>query len=130
MMSACRDIAGDHRADRFEPLPAHIAVVGARLQRNPLGARVAAAALRARALARVPDCRARFTISIGAAVDRVFDHPVETGVTRTPPDRVAIRPLRGEIKAMLLEPEQRLARTAEFLDLVENQRDRRLHAPI
>ena len=31
---------------------------------------------------------------------------------------------------MLLEPEQRLARTAEFHDLVENQRDCRLHAPI
>lgn len=31
---------------------------------------------------------------------------------------------------MLLEPEQRLARASEFLDLVENQRDRRLDAPI
>ena len=29
-----------------------------------------------------------------------------------------------------MEPQQRLARAAKFLDLVEDQRDRRLHAPI
>ena len=42
MMSTRRNIAGDHRADRFEPLPAHIAIVGPRLQREPVGARLAA----------------------------------------------------------------------------------------
>ena len=38
MMPARRDVAGDHRADRFEPLPAHIALVVAGLQRKPVGA--------------------------------------------------------------------------------------------
>ena len=42
VMPTCRNVAGDHRADRFEPLPAHIAVMGAGLQRKPVGARLAA----------------------------------------------------------------------------------------
>ena len=38
MMPARGDVAGDHRADRFEPLPADITLMGARHQRQPLGA--------------------------------------------------------------------------------------------
>src|ERR1700677_1327984 len=122
MMSTCRDIAGDHRADRFEPLPAYIALVRVGLQRNPLGARLAATGLRAHAVGGVAHRRARFTIGIGAAVDRVFDHPVESGVTRTPPDRIAIGPLCRKIKTMLLEPEQRLGAPSQFPVLLENKR--------
>src|SRR3954470_12984199 len=42
MMLAGGDIAADHGADRFEPLPAHVAVMGVRHQRQPLRPRLAA----------------------------------------------------------------------------------------
>jgi hypothetical protein len=129
MMPASRDVAGDHRADRFEPLPAHIALVGAGLQRKPVGARLAAD-LHTDALGSVSCRRGRSTIDIGAAVDRVLDHSVESGVTRTPPGRITVRLLRWQVEVMLMEPEQRLSRASKFLDPVEDQRDRGLHAPI
>ena len=129
VMPTRRNVAGDHRADRFKPLPAHIAVVRAGLQREPVGARPAADP-RADALGPVSHRHGRSTIRIGAAVDRVLDHPVESGVTRAPPGRVTVRLLRRKIEVLLMEPEQRLSRAAEFFDLVEDQRDCRLHAPI
>ena len=129
MMPARRDVAGDHRADRFELLPAHIALVGAGLQRKPVGARLAAD-LHTDALGRVPCRHGRSTIDIGAAVDRVLDHSVESGVTRTPPGRITVRLLLWQVEVMLMEPEQRLSRASKFLDPVEDQRDRGLHASI
>src|SRR5262245_14083286 len=112
MMPTCREVAGDHGADRFEPLPAHVALVDARLQRDPVGARLAVD-LPADAVGRIPRHRPHSTIGIGAAVDRVLDHPVESGVTRTPPDHLAVRPLHRKIEAMLVEPEQRLSCAAK-----------------
>lgn len=89
VMSAGWNIAGDHRADRFEPLPAHIAVVGAGLQREPVGARFAAD-LHTGAPGAVSHRHSRSTIGIGAAVDRVLDHPVESGVIGPSPGRLAV----------------------------------------
>jgi len=130
VMPARRDIIiRDHRADRFEPLPADIAFVSARLEAKPVGARLTAT-LHAWALFHISHRRGRFTIRICAAVHWVLDHPVESGVARSPPNRVAIALLRRKFEALLVEPEQCLSSASEFLDLVEDQRDCRLHASI
>ena len=129
VMLARWNVARDHCADRFEPLPAHIAIVGPGLQREPVGARLAADP-HTGALGAVSRRHGCSTIGIGAAVDRVLDHPVESGVTRTPPARLAVRMLHRKIEVLLMEPEQRLSRASKLLDLVEDQRDRRLHAPV
>jgi hypothetical protein len=68
MMRARRGIIiRDHRADRFEPLPADIASVSARLEGKPVGARLTAN-LQAWTLFEISHRRGRFTIRICAAV--------------------------------------------------------------
>src|SRR5690242_16376332 len=68
--------------------------------------------------------------SHGAAVDRVLNHPMNGGVVRTAPGGVPIALLYRQVEAMLMEPEQRLTRAAEFQHLVEDQRDRFLHTAV
>src|SRR5882672_4974056 len=123
------NVAADHGADCLEPLPAHIPFVGAELQRQPFAPRLAAD-LHAHALGGVSRRHSRLTIGIGAAVDRVLNDPVDGGVTRSPPGRVAIGLLCRQIEVVLVEPAERLSGTAQFLDLVEHQLDRFLDAPI
>src|SRR6476620_11775797 len=72
----------------------------------------------------------RLTIGIGAAVDRVLDHPVDGGVVRTPPSCLAIFALHRQIKTILVEPEQSLPSAAELQDFVEDQGDGFLHAAV
>ena len=78
VMPAGGNVAADHRADRLEPLPAHIAFMGVGLQRQPFVPRLAAD-LHAHALGAVSRRHSRLTIGIGAAVDRVLDDPVDGG---------------------------------------------------
>lgn len=123
------NVAADHGADRLEPLPAHIPLVGVGLQRQPLVPRLAAD-LHAHALGGVSRRHSCLTIGIGAAVDRVLNDPVDGGVARSPPGRVAVGLLHRQIELVLVEPAERLSRAAQFLDLVEHQLDRFLDTPI
>src|ERR1700737_4582683 len=123
------NVAADHCADRLEPLPAHVPFVGVGLQRQPFAPRLAAD-LHAHALGAVSRRHSRLTIGIGAAVDRVLNDPVDGGVARSPPGRVAVGLLHGQIEIVLVEPAERLSRAAQFLALVEHQLDRFLDTPI
>src|ERR1700726_390489 len=123
------NVAADHCADRLEPLPAHVPFVGVWLQRQPL-ARGLAADIHAHALGSVSRRHGRLTIGIGAAVDRVLNDPVDGGVARSPPGRVAVGLLHRQIEIVLVEPAERLSRAAQFLDFVEYQLDRLLDTPI
>ena len=120
VMPTSGNVAADHGADRLEPLPAHIPVVGVGLQRQPF-VPCLAADLHAHALGAVPRRYSRLTIGIGAAVDRVLNDPVDGGVARSPPGRVAVGLLHRQIEIVLVEPAERLSRAAQFLDLVEHQ---------
>src|ERR1700737_2873461 len=117
------NVAADHCADRLEPLPAHVPFMGVGLQRLPLAPRLAAD-LHAHAPGAVAPRHSRLTIGIGAAVDRVLNDPVDGGVARSPPGRVAVGLLHRQIEIVLVEPAERLSGTAQFLDLVEHQLDR------
>src|SRR6201996_2657954 len=129
VMSTGGNVAADHGADRLEPLPAHIPVVGIGLQRQPFVPPLAAD-LHAHALGGVSRRRSRLTIGIGAAVDRVLNDPVDGGVTRSPPDGVAVGLLHRQIEVILVEPAESLARAAHFLDFIEPQFDPFLATPI
>ena len=89
VMPTSGNIAADHCADRLEPLPAHIPVVGIGLQRQPFVPRLAAD-IHAHALGAVSRRHSRLTIGISAAVDRVLNDPVDGGVTRSPLGCVAV----------------------------------------
>ena len=117
-MTAGGDVAAHHLADCLGFLPADIAFVRVRHQRQPITARLAAN-LHANASSIIARRDGRLTIGIGAAVDRVVDHSVDGGVVRAPPSRLAILALRRQIEIMLVEPEQSLAGTAEFQDFSE-----------
>lgn len=67
---------------------------------------------------------------MATAVDRVRDDPVDGRIVRPAPNRVAIALLHGQVETMFVQPAQRLARATEFLDLVEDERDRLLNAPV
>ena len=122
MMPAGGNVAADHLADRLRLLPADIAFMGIRHQRQPFGPRLAPALL---APARTIAHRGRgLTIGIGAAVDRVLDHPVDGRIVRPPPGHIPAVPLCRQVQPMLMEPEQGLPRAAELGNLVEDQRDR------
>src|SRR6202040_3633607 len=127
MMAAGWHVATDHLADRLGPFPANIAFMGVRHKRQPIGTCLPARLHTGGAVA----CRhSRLTISIGAAVDGVLDHPMDGGVVRAPPNRIAVLALHRKVEIMLVEPEQSLACAAEFQHLVEDQRDGLLHAAI
>src|SRR5712691_9701867 len=129
MMTARRHVVAHHPADRLRPFPVDIAFMGAGHQRQPLAARLAAA-LHPDARTVIARRDASLTIRIGAAVDRIVDHPVDGGVAGSAPGDIAVVVPRGQIKPMFVEPEERLARTAQFRDLVEDQRDRFLHTSV
>src|SRR5215813_5030256 len=127
MMAAGWHVAADHLANRLGLSPADIAFIGVWHERQPIGTCLPVRLCTGDAVARR---RGRLTISIGAAVDGVLDHPVDRGVVRSPPNRGAVPDLDREIEAMLVEPQQSLACAAEFQHLVEDQRDGLLHAAI
>src|SRR3954453_12965644 len=68
--------------------------------------------------------------SHGAAINGVLDHPVDGGIGRPTPGHIPIRRLHRQIEIMLMEPKQRLARAAQRLDLVEDERDSLLHPSV
>src|SRR5580698_3580183 len=105
------DIAADHCADCLGSLPAHITLMGVGHQRQPVGSRLTAN-LYADAGGAVSRRRCRLTI--GAAVHRVLDHPVDGGVIRSPPGYIAIVLLHRQIEIVLVEPAERLPRTPQF----------------
>src|ERR1700755_2035059 len=128
-MAAGGDIAADHRSDRLGLLPADIALMDVRHQRQPFAPRLAAD-LHADTIGIVSRRHCRLTIGIGAAVDGVLDHPVDGGVVRPPPRDIAIALLHRQIEIMLVKPEQRLPCAPEFLDLGEDQPDSLLDAAV
>src|SRR4030095_1323545 len=81
MMPAGGDIAADHGADRFEPLPAHLAIGGVGPQRQPLRPRLAANLQAASGAISRRDSRS--TIGIGAAINGALDYPVDGGIGRS-----------------------------------------------
>src|SRR5438445_2925725 len=129
VMLTAGNVVADHCADRLEPFPAHVSFVGVGFQRQPFVPRLAAD-LHAHALGAVSRRHSRLTIGIGAAVDRVLNDPVDGGVARSPPGRVAVGLFHRQIEFVLVEPAERLSRAAQFLDLVEHQLDRFLDTPI
>ena len=63
------------------------------------------------------------TIGVGAAVDRVLDHPMDGGIGWPAPDHVAIGVLGRQVQPVLEEPEQGLPGAAELGHLVEDESD-------
>src|SRR5580692_7024255 len=97
MMAAGWHVAADHLADRLGPFPANIAFMGVRHKRQPIGTCLPARLHTGGAVA----CRhSRLTISIGAAVDGVLDHPMDGGVVRAPPNRIAVLALHRKVEIM------------------------------
>src|SRR6516164_7567062 len=115
MMLAGWHVAADHLANRLGLFPADIAFMGVRHERQPIGTCLSA---RLHASGAVPCRHSRLTISIGAAVDGVLDHPMDGGVIRSPPQRRTVPALHWKVEIMLVEPEQSLACAAEFQHLV------------
>ena len=72
----------------------------------------------------------RLTIGIGATVDRILHHSVDSGVVRTPPCRSAILAFYRQLEIVLEEPEQSLPRAAELQNFVEDETDGFLDATI
>src|SRR6202163_2448294 len=123
VMSACGHVVVHHLADRLRPLPADVTLMDAWDQRQPFGSRLTTAPGSDHSCF-IISCRdTSLTIGVGAAVDRVVDHPVDGRIARPAPDHLAIMALGGQVQPMLDEPEQGLPDTAEFGDLVEDEDD-------
>ena len=129
MVPAGRNIVADHLANRLGLLPADVALMGVRHQRQPIGARLAAHS-HADGEGTIVRRHSRLAVSIGTAVDRVRDHPMDGGVAWTSPGRHSILAFGGQLKVVLMEPQQGLPGAAQFQHLVEDQRDRCLDASI
>src|ERR1700730_10432689 len=124
VMSARGHVVAHHLADRLRPLPADVTLMDAWDQRQPFGSRLTTAAGSDHACCCIISCRdTTLTIGVGAAVDRVLDHPVDGRIVRPAPDHLAIMALGGQVQPMLDEPEQGLPDTAELGDLVEDEDD-------
>src|SRR5258706_11939731 len=124
VMSACGHIVAHHLADRLRPLPADVTLMDPWDQRQPFGSRLTTAPGSDHSCCCIISCRdTTLTIGVGAAVDRVLDHPVDGGIVRPAPDHFAIMALGGQVQPMLDEPEQGLPNTAELGDLVEDEDD-------
>src|SRR6202040_2272796 len=109
VMSARGQVVAHHLADRLRPLPADVTLMDAWDQRQPFGPRLTTAAGSDHACCCIISCRdTTLTIGVGAAVDRVLDHPVDGGIVRPAPDHLAIMALGGQVQPMLDEPEQGL----------------------
>src|SRR5258708_1114696 len=123
VMSACRHVVAHHLADRLRPLPADVTLMDAWDQRQPFGSRLTMAPGSDHSCCCIISCRdTTLTIGVGAAVDRVRDHPVDGRIVRPSPGPVAIA-LGGQVQPTLDEPEQGLPDTAEFGHLVEDEDD-------
>src|ERR1700732_1788880 len=93
MMPAGWHVAADHLADGLGPFPANIAFMGVRHKRQPIGTCLPARLHTGGAVA----CRhSRLTISIGAAVDGVLDHPMDGVATK--PTNKAGRPVAEPVE--------------------------------
>src|SRR6202166_3094327 len=115
VMSACGQVVAHHLADRLRPLPADVTLMDAWDQRQPFGSRLTTAPGSDHACCCIISCRdTTLTTGLGAAVDRVLDHPVDGRIVRPAPDHVAIIALGGQVQPVLDEPEQGLPDTAEF----------------
>ena len=101
VMAAGGNIAAHHLADRLGFLPADIALMGVRHQRQPIAARLAANLHADAARTIIARRDGRLTISIGAAVDGILDDSVDGGVVWTPPSRLAILALHRQIEIAL-----------------------------
>src|SRR6266404_8974709 len=124
VMSACGQVVAHHLADRLRPLPADVTLMDAWDQRQPFGSRLTTAPGLDHACGCIISCRdTTLTIGVGAAVDRVLDHPVDGRIVWPAPDHVAIIALSGQVQPVLDEPEQGLPDTAEFRHLVEDEND-------
>jgi hypothetical protein len=85
MVTARGNVVAHHAAYRLRTLPVYVALMVAGLQRQPLGARLAAAFYpRTRAIIAGRD--AGLTIGIGAAVEGIGDDPVDGGIAGPAPD--------------------------------------------
>src|SRR6266704_4469445 len=129
MMTAGGNVAADHRPDRLGLLPTDVALMGIWHQRQPVTA-CFAADLHAGTVGSIACRNCSLTIGIGAAVDGVLDHPVDSGIVRPPPGHIAIVLLHWQREIVLVEPEQGLAGAAPFLNLVEDQGNGVLHAKV
>src|SRR5246127_3687265 len=78
VMSTSGNVAADHCADRLQPLPAHLPVVGMGLQLQRVVPPLAAD-LPAHAVGGDSGRQSRLTMGLGAAVDRVLNDPVDGG---------------------------------------------------
>src|SRR6266404_4952303 len=117
VMSACGQVVAHHLADRLRPLPADVTLMDAWDQRQPFGSRLTTAPGSDHACGCIISCRdTTLTIGVGAAVDRVLDHPVDGRIVRPAPDYVTIMALGGQVQPMLNEPEQGLPDTAVVED--------------
>src|SRR6266404_1582231 len=117
VMSACGQVVAHHLADRLRPLPADVTLMDAWDQRQPFGSRLTTAPGLDHACGCIISCRdTTLTIGVGAAVDRVLDHPVDGRIVRPAPDYVTIMALGGQVQPMLNEPEQGLPDTAVVED--------------
>src|ERR1700680_2321884 len=124
VMSARGHVVAHHLADRLRPLPADVTLMDAWDQRQPFGSRLTTAAGSDHPCCYIISCRdTTLTIGVGAAVDRVRDHPVDGRIVRPAPDHLTIMALGGQVQPMLDEPEQGLPDTAELGDLVEDEND-------
>ena len=129
VMSAGGHVVGNQRAYRLGAVPVDIPLVGSGLERQPLVARPAPGP---RPDARLPVDRHRATLAVGVgpAVGRVGDQRVDRSVPRPAPHGRAVGTLGRQVESVFEEPQQRLACAAQFLDLVEDQRDRLLHPAV
>jgi hypothetical protein len=96
-------------------LPADIALIGVRHQRQPIAARLAAN-FHADGRSVIARRDGRLTISIGTAVDGVLDHSVDGGVVWATPSRLAILAPHRQIEIVLVELDQSLPGATEFQD--------------
>src|SRR5262245_54685889 len=128
VMSAGWNVLAHHSADRLRALPIHVALMGPGLQRQPLGALLAAAMHATRTT--MARRNAGLTISVSTTVDRVVDDAVDGTVVGSAPDGLTVVLFRREFEPMFVEPQEGLSRATEFFDFVKHQCNRLLHAPI
>ena len=129
VMSAGGHVVADHRAYRLGAVPVDMPLLGSGLERQPVAARPA---LVPDPDARLPVDRRGATLAVGAgpAVDRVGDQRVDRSVPGPAPHGRAVGTLGRQVESVFQKPQQRLAGAAQFLDLVEDQRDRLLHPAV
>jgi hypothetical protein len=129
MMPARWNVLAHHSADRLRTLPIHVALMAARLQRQPFRAQLAPP-VNVPTRATTARCSAGLTIGVGTTVDGVADDAVDGSVAGPAPDDIAVAPFRRQNQPMFMQPQKRLSRAAEFFHFVEDQGDGFLNAPV